>query len=130
MLLLDEEAFKKLSDEKQVLLLLQWLHKLPQTIRNTSKAGTPYRRGAFLRIHLNISYPGSRDRAGGVEAESETAGGSVAATVAVLARPSNPLLSRASLRRPLPGGGHLPPRDSREMLRCRQDEGGCSCRPL
>ena len=124
MLLLDEEAFKKLSDEKQVLLLLQWLHKLPQTIRNTSKAGARYRRGALY-------YPGSRDRAGGVEAESEAAGGSVAATVAVLARPSNPLLSRASLRRPLPGGGHLlPPRDSREVLRCRQDEGGCSCRPL
>ena len=38
MLLLDEEAFKKLSEEKQVLVLLQWLQKLPQSVRNTSKA--------------------------------------------------------------------------------------------
>ena len=38
MLLLDEEACKRLSEEKQVLCVLQWLQNLPQVIRNTSKA--------------------------------------------------------------------------------------------
>ena len=43
MLLLDEESCKKLSAEKQVLCVLQWLQSLPQTIRNTSKVGTWWR---------------------------------------------------------------------------------------
>ena len=115
MLLLDEEAFKKLSEEKQVLVLLQWLQKLPQSIRNTSKA-SPHREINHLRLDSHPTHTDPRFL-GGVEAKSEAAGGSAAAAVAGLAGSSPPHLPRAGLRGSLLSGRHLlPPRDPREML--------------